>query len=49
MFRALLASLASLFTAKPEPVPARRIKSVVVSAEDRAMACEWGGRNYWRG
>ena len=47
----MFAFLASLFRAKakPEAIPSRRIRAMVTSQADRVAACEWGGRDYWKG
>ena len=49
MFRTVIKWIAEAFAAKAEPVPARRIRAIVASSTDRAIACGWGGRNYWKG
>lgn len=41
--------LAPMWEAKADPVPARRIRVFTETPYDRAIACEWGGRNYWKG
>lgn len=47
MFRALLNWL--LAPCLTPSVPERRINAVLASVEDRATACQWGGRAYWQG
>lgn len=47
----MFAFLSSLFRAKakPEAISTRRIRAMVTNHNDRATACEWGGRDYWKG
>lgn len=46
----MFARLAALFRRPAPPaIPARRIAAVLASPSERATACEWGGRGYWRG